>query len=87
MDHTHFFQLFRLQGRVAGAEIHGFGLRLGDAAAGADGLIIELHAAELVIFMSPLGIDGVGKGGPGPIEGHGLGLAEVYQGEHYYCRD
>ena len=70
-----FFQFLRLHGLIGGPEIHGFGLRLGDAAAGADGLIIDLHTVELVVFMSPLGIDGVGKGGPGAIEGQGLGLA------------
>ncbi len=63
-----FFQVLRLQGLVGAAEIHGLGLSLGDAAAGADGLIIDFHPIELVVFMSPLRIDGERKGSPGAVD-------------------
>ena len=65
LDQTLFFKLFRAERRIRGAEIHGLGGNLADAAAGADGLIIHFYAGSLLIGFSPFGVNGRWKCGAG----------------------
>jgi hypothetical protein len=51
-----FGQVFVLQRRVGGAEVHRLGLDLAHAGARADGLVVDLHAGGLVVVGSPLGV-------------------------------
>ena len=54
-----------LQRRVGGAEGHGLGLDLLDAAAGTDRLIVQAVAGLLLVGVGPLGVDRIGEGGAG----------------------
>ena len=38
-----------------------------DAGAGADRLVVDLHAGRLVVGVGPLGIHGRGEGAPAPV--------------------
>ena len=58
---------------VGGAEVHGALGELADAAAGADGLIVDLDAGLLVVGVEPLGVDRIRERSPGA--GEGLGVA------------
>ena len=50
-------------GTVGGAEVDRTLGDLADAAAGADGLIVDLHARVLLaVFAEPLGVDGIREG-------------------------
>src|SRR6266851_318649 len=52
-------------GAIGGAEVNDTLGDLADTAAGADGLVVDLHAGVLLaVFAEPLGVDGVWKGGP-----------------------
>ncbi len=68
-------ELFVAHGAVGGAEINRAGLQLADAAAGADGLIIDLNIGMRgVVDVEPFGIDGVGERSAGGVEKHGSAL-------------
>ncbi len=54
---TGFVEVLGLQRRVGGAEGHGLGLDLLDAAARADRLIVEAVAGLLLIGVRPFGVD------------------------------
>src|SRR3982075_767885 len=55
-------ELLVVHGAVGGAEIHGAFCDLFDAAAGTDGLIVDLKIGVLlVVFVKPFGIHGVRK--------------------------
>ena len=56
---------------VGGAEVHRALGELADAAAGADGLVVDLHAGLLVVGVEPLRIDRIGERGAGPVQGLG----------------
>src|SRR5262249_44479193 len=47
-------ELFPVHRGVGAAEVHGPGNHLGDAAAGADGLVIDLGRAEVGVVVGPL---------------------------------
>ena len=68
-----FVELFARQRRVGGAEGHGLGLDLLDAAARADRLIVQADAGLLLIGVGPLGVDRIGEGraGAGDVGGDG----------------
>jgi hypothetical protein len=70
---TILFEVFSLHRSVGGAEGHGAGDDLLDAAAGADRLIVQADAGVLLIGVSPFGIDRIGEGraGAGNIGGEG----------------
>ena len=62
-------QLLVAHGAIGSAEINGAGLQLADAAAGADGLIIDLNIGMCgVVNVEPFGIDGIGERGAGGVE-------------------
>ena len=62
-------ELFVAHGTVTGAEINCFGLKLLDAAAAANGLIIDLNVRMgFVIFAEPFGIDWIWERGPCAIQ-------------------
>ena len=59
-------QVFVHQRRVGGAEVHGLGLDLPDAAARADRLVVEADAGRVPIGVGPLGEYREGKLKPAP---------------------
>ena len=65
LDEAVLVELLALQRRVGGAEGHGLGLDLLDAAARADRLIVQADAGLLLIGVRPLGVDRIGEGGAG----------------------
>src|SRR5690606_15041578 len=48
---------------VRGAEVHGAGQHLPYAAAAADGLVVDLNARLLVVFVEPPGVNRIREGG------------------------
>jgi hypothetical protein len=57
-------QLLVGHGTVAGAEIHRALQHLADAAAAADGLVVDGHVGMLVVILAePLGVDGIRERG------------------------
>jgi hypothetical protein len=73
LDQTGLFQVLPGERSVGGAEGHGLGLDLLDAAAGADRLIVETNASLFLIRIRPLGIDRIGEGRPRPGDLGGTG--------------
>ena len=61
-----FVELLARQWRVGGAEGHGLGLDLLDAAARADRLVVQSVAGFLFVGIGPLGINRIGKVAPAP---------------------
>ena len=73
LDDADLVELFRLQRHVGGAEGHGLGADLLDAAAGADRLIVQAVAGLLLVGVGPLGVDRIreGRAGAGNVDGDG----------------
>jgi hypothetical protein len=69
------FQFFRLQRGIGGAEVHRACLDLGDAAAGADRLVVDLLAGRLRVVGGPFRHDRIDErgAGAGDVCGHGAG--------------
>jgi len=61
---TRLVELLARQRRVGGAESHGLGLDLLDAAARTDRLVVEADAGLFLVRIRPLGIDRIGERGP-----------------------
>src|ERR1051326_4123966 len=66
LDQARILQLLGIERLVGGAERHGLGLDLLDAAAGTDRLVIESDAGLFLVYVRPLGIDRYGKVAPAP---------------------
>ena len=89
LDQTVLVQVLGFERLIRSAEIHGLGLDLGDAAAGADGLVIDLDPGEGIILVGPLGIDGIGKRRPGPVDGYvggRRGAGQAHEAHQYHCQ-
>ena len=73
LDDTDLLELIRLQRHVGGAEGHGAGGDLLDAAAGPDRLIVQPAAGFPFVGVRPLGIDRIRecRAGAGNIDGDG----------------
>src|SRR3989344_4468259 len=73
-DHGELYQadlveFFDSERRVRGAEVHGPGRDLLDAAARTDGLIVHAHTGLGLVDLGPFGVDGVGEGGTRAVNG------------------
>ena len=55
-------------GRVGRAEVNHMAGDVLDAAAGADGLVVDLNAGLLLVFLEPFQVQRGGKGRAGPVE-------------------
>src|SRR5690606_15114605 len=64
-------QFLRRQRLVGRTEVDGAGLDLGDAAAGADRLVVDLVAGGLVVVGRPLGDQRIDEAGAGAGDFHG----------------
>ncbi len=69
---TALLQVVGAHGGVGGAEVHGAGLDLGDAAAGADGLIVDTVASLLAEALRPLRQNGEDEARAGARDIHGV---------------
>ena len=67
MAQAEFVEVFGLERRNGRAEVDGAGLDLGDAAAGADGLVVDLHLGGFAVVGGPLDITGYTKEAPAPV--------------------
>src|SRR4051794_20579224 len=63
-----------LHGGVRGAEVDGAGGELGDAATGADALVVDAEAVLVLQARGPLLVDGQGEGGAGAVDRAGQRL-------------
>src|SRR5581483_4282902 len=72
-------KLFVGHGAIASAKINRSGLQLLDAAAAANGLIVNLNVAVcVVIFAEPFLVNGIGKGCACTVK---VGLSTAYTGQ------
>src|SRR4051812_1693661 len=61
--------------RVGGAEVDRAGGELGNAAARADGLVVDRRAGGVLVAGGPFGVDGGREGRPRAVDGAALGRA------------